>query len=900
MSGYNRVMKTLPPARRSSLPFCQAIVSCLAFASVLCGVPAGAETSQNFREVQRLDTGWRFHRGDPDSGASITYDVLPQDTGVPARTGVPSLKPWLLPTANPFIRDPGARHARPDTPPPGRDLPFIDPAFDDGAWESVTVPHDWAIRGPFLETGPYGGMGRLPGWGIGWYRLDLDIPADDANRSIFLDVDGAMAFSSVWLNGELVGGWPYGYNSFRLDLTPHADPGGTNLLAVRLDNLPDSARWYPGGGLYRDVWLVRTDPVHVAQWGTRVATPSVSAERASVQLEVTIDNDTAETVAASAFTEIFDLDTAGVAHGAPVATIEHPSVTLAAGGSAVTAGETVVRRPRLWGPAPEQVPHRYLAVTTIRVGNRISDRYETRFGIRDVVFDADRGLVVNGMAIRLRGVNNHHDLGALGAAFNVRAAERQLEILQSMGANALRTAHNPPAPALLELTDRLGILVVDEIFDVWQRRKTPLDFHLVFDDWHEADLRAFIRRDRNHPSVILWSVGNEVGEQLAGEEGAAIAQQLIGIAHEEDPSRAVTAAMNWSNAGDPMPETLDVVSLNYQGVGIRTLPSDFPDYRATLPEKPIFSSESAAALSSRGEYQFPVFGGRSGPVRPGAGGDPETLHVSAYELHAADFGSSADKSFALHDQHPWVAGEFVWSGFDYLGEPTPYYDARSSYYGIVDLAGLPKDRYYLYQSRWRPDLPMAHILPHWTWPGREGETTPVHVFTSGDEAELFLNGESQGRQKKAPFQYRLRWDYVEYAPGELEVVAYRDGEEWARASMPTAGAPAKLDLTVDRDRIAGDGRDLAFVTVRVTDTEGRTAPRANNPVAFNVDGPGVLVATDNGDPTSFVPFPSAERAAFNGYVIAIVRGIPGRSGEITISATSDGLAGADVVILTTD
>jgi len=269
-------------------------------------------------------------------------------------------------------------------------------------------------------------------------------------------------------------------------------------------------------------------------------------------------------------------------------------------------------------------------------------------------------------------------------------------------------------------------------------------------------------------------------------------------------------------------------------------------------------------------------------------------------LHAADFGSSADKSFALHDQHPWVAGEFVWSGFDYLGEPTPYYDARSSYYGIVDLAGLPKDRYYLYQSRWRPDLPMAHILPHWTWPGREGETTPVHVFTSGDEAELFLNGESQGRQKKAPFQYRLRWDYVEYAPGELEVVAYRDGEEWARASMPTAGAPAKLDLTVDRDRIAGDGRDLAFVTVRVTDTEGRTAPRANNPVAFNVDGPGVLVATDNGDPTSFVPFPSAERAAFNGYVIAIVRGIPGRSGEITISATSDGLAGADVVILTTD
>ena len=893
-------MNARNPARRAPALRRCALAACFVALVALQASPAAADDGPGIRERVRLDTGWRFHRGDPEDGVSLAYDVLPAEAGVPTRADVPLLKPWILPSANAFIRDPGARHPQPGTAPPGDDLPFIDPDFDDSAWESVVVPHDWAIGGPFLETGPYGGMGRLPSWGIGWYRLDLDIPAADEGRSIFLDIEGAMAFSTVWLNGELVGGWPYGYNSYRLDLTPHVVPGGTNLLAVRLDNLPDSARWYPGGGLYRDVWLVRTDPVRVAQWGTQVSTPAVSAEQANVRLDVTIDNATDEAVTAAAFTEIFDIDAAGVPYGAPVATIEHPSVTLAAGASGSSAGETVIRRPRLWGPAPDQVPHRYLAVTTVRAGNRISDRYETRFGIRDVRFDADRGLVVNGVPVPLRGVNNHHDLGALGAAFNVRAAERQLEILQAMGANAVRTAHNPPAPALLELTDRMGILVVDEIFDVWQRRKTPLDFHLVFDDWHEADLRAFIRRDRNHPSVILWSVGNEVGEQLAGDDGAAIARRLVAIAHEEDPSRAVTAAMNWSNAGDPLPETLDVVSLNYQGVGIRTLPSDFPEYRARLPQKPIFSSESAAALSSRGEYQFPVFGGRSGPVRPGIGGDPATLQVSAYELYAADFGSSADKSFALHDQHPWVAGEFVWSGFDYLGEPTPYYDARSAYYGIVDLAGLPKDRYYLYQSRWRPELPMAHILPHWTWPGREGEITPVHVFTSGDEAELFVNGESQGRQKKAPYQYRLRWDSVEYAPGELEVVAYRDGKEWARARMPTAGGAARLELSADRERMAADGRDLAFVTVRVTDAEGRTAPRAKHTITFSLDGPGELVATDNGDPTSFVPFPSPVRDAFNGYAIAIIRGIPGRPGEITVCATGDGLADATVGITTSD
>jgi beta-galactosidase len=617
-----------------------------------------------------------------------------------------------------------------------------------------------------------------------------------------------------------------------------------------------------------------------------------------VELAVTIDNDGEADARIEVETLVYALDPQGERATDADTRTRVQRASAPARASVVVHNSLEIHEPQLWGPPPEQSPHLYVAVTTVRAGAETVDVYETVFGIRDVDYDADRGVLVNGVRVPLRGVNLHHDHGALGAAFNRRAAERQLEILQDMGANAIRTAHNPPAPAFLELTDRMGFVVVDEIFDVWQKKKAPLDFHLVFDDWHEADLRSFLRRDRNHPSVILWSVGNEVGEQRTGEEGAAIASGLVRIAHEEDPTRPVTTAMNWANADSPLPAALDVINLNYQGVGIRTLPSDFPAYREHFPEKMIFSSESAAAVSSRGVYVFPVSGSVSGPVRPGTGGDEKTGQVSAYELHAADFGSSADLSFSMHDQHPWVAGEFVWAGIDYLGEPTPYYSSRSSYFGIVDLAGFPKDRYWLYQSRWRPELPMVHILPHWTWPERVGEVTPVHVFTSGDEAELFLNGESLGRQSKAPYQYRLRWDYVEYEPGELAVVAYKDGKEWARTSVQTAGPAARLALAVDRPRIAADGRDLAFVTARVVDAEGRLAPRASNLLSFQVQGAGELVATDNGDPTSFVPFASPERAAFNGLALAIVRGVPGKPGDIRVRAGSPGLQPAEVRIRT--
>lgn len=872
---------------------------------------ARAAAAPGGRERLLLDAGWRFTRGDPADARGLDYDVRPRvgdngdgkaaDTPPEAATaigdaGAAILKPWILPSANAFIKDAGRRHARPAGE-PDADAAYARRDYDDSGWDSVTLPHDWAIKGPFLTEGPYGGMGRLRTWGAVWYRRALDIAAVDRGRSIFLDVDGAMSYASVWLNGRLVGGWPYGYASWRLDLTPYVDFGGVNRLAVRLDNPPDSARWYPGAGLYRNVWLTKTDRVHVGQWGSFVRTPQISAQSARIELDVTLDNDGEADAQAEVVTRLFAADDRGKPTGAPVAAFAALRARIPARGSATLSGALDLARPRLWGPPPQQTPNRYCAVTEVRVGGRLADRYETVFGVREIRYDPNAGgLIVNGQVTPLNGTNNHHDLGALGAAFNARAAERQLETLRDMGCNALRMSHNPPAPELLDLADRMGFLVIDEVFDCWYRKKTPLDFHLIFPDWHEPDLRAMIRRDRNHPCVAIWSVGNEVGEQYTGEEGAAVGRELVAIAHEEDATRPTMTAMNYAKADMPMPGVVDIVSLNYQGAGIRTLPGQFPAFRKAFPDKVILSSESASALSSRGEYQFPVPGVISASVRPGAGGDPATKQVSAYELFAADFGSSPDRAWAAQDQNPYVAGEFVWSGFDYLGEPTPYYDARSSYCGIIDLAGFPKDRFYLYQSRWRPDLPMAHLLPHWTWPGREGQVTPVHVFTSGDEAELFVNGKSQGRLKKAPYAYRLRWDYVTYEPGEISVVAYKDGKAWARDSRTTAGAPAKLDIVADRAVIAADGQDLAFVTVKALDAGGHIVPRAALPIRFSLDGDGEIVATDNGDPTDMTPFPSPQRKAFNGLALAIVRFRPGARGPLTLRAQTSGLPQARLTL----
>ncbi|MBN1997016.1 DUF4982 domain-containing protein [candidate division KSB1 bacterium] len=894
----------------------------IAFIPVLAQGPE-AETNSVTRQRISINENWRFYKyPSAEKADSLIYDVRPEVSdrrddrpadakpteAVDIEAKQMVLKSWILPTGNEFIKDPGKRHLRPEGD-PGSDFPFIQSDFNDSAWENVTLPHDWAIKGPFFEGWDAqvgGGMGRLPSPGVAWYRKKLDIPASDAGKSVFLDIDGAMSYAMVWLNGRLVGGWPYGYNSWRVDLTPFLSPGRENLLAIRLDNPPASSRWYPGGGIYRNVWLFKTHPVHVGHWGTCLTAGDISQTSATVNLQVTIDNDSKKNAVVRAVTQIFNIDTDGHMTGDAVAIFESPNTTVAAGKKAQIEGSVTLNNPRLWGPPPTQTPHRYMAMTVLRQDGKPVDRYETLFGIRSLFFDPDSGIYVNGEHISIKGVNQHHDLGALGAAFNTRAAQRQLEMLQEMGCNAIRTAHNPPAPELLELTDRMGFLVVDELFDVWERKKTPLDFHLNFPDWYEQDIRSLVRRDRNHPSVILWSFGNEVGEQYTEENGAALAQRLHEIFKDEDPTRPTTASMNFAKPHMPMPKTMDVISLNYQGEGIRnapaysglrgiTTPPLYPAFHDSFPSKVILSSENAAALSTRGTYLFPVFDGISAPVKDGSGGDPENLYVSAYELYTAPFGSSADKVFASLDNHPYVAGGFVWSGWDYLGEPTPYYQSRSSYYGIFDLAGFKKDRFYLYQSYWRPELPMVHILPHWNWPERTGEVTPVHVFTSGDEAELFLNGTSLGRKKKGRYEYRLRWDDVKYEPGELKAVAYKNGGKWAESVVQTTQEPTRLEAVADREKIQADGKDLAFITVRVTDRNGLVVPDADNLIEFTAEN-GEIVATDNGDPSDMVPFPSFQREAFNGLALVIVRAMPGEPDSITVTANSPGLEPARVVV----
>jgi beta-galactosidase len=881
----------------------------------------------HLRERISLNDNWRFFKYESMAEADeLIYDVRPAedqnyvdsqdaDSRPTEALEVVSddrvLKAWILPTGNKFIKDPASRHLRPGGS-PGMDFPFIREDYDDSSWENVSLPHDWGIKGPFLEGWEAevgGGMGRLASHGVAWYRRNLDIPAGDQGKKIYLDIDGAMSYAMVWINGHLAGGWPYGYNSFRIDLTPYIHFEGDNQLAIRLDNPPKSSRWYPGGGLYRNVWLVKTHAVHVSQWGTFVRTSEVEKESAQIEIEVLLDNHTDSPVEVEVITEVYSLDSDGSQSSRPVGSFPSTEGLIGKGGSTTLKAQTRVRDPLLWGPAPTQEPNLYLAVTKVYLDGEAVDRYETTFGIRALEFDAGKGLMVNGEHIVLKGANQHHDLGALGAAFNTRAAERQIEILKEMGCNAIRMAHNPPAPEYLDLCDRMGILVIDEIFDVWERKKTPLDFHLVFPEWYEADTRSFIRRDRNHPSIIAWSLGNEVGEQYTGEDGAMIARQLQRIAKEEDPTRPTAVAINYARPDMALPPVMDLISLNYQGEGIRNAPAYkhlkgintpplYPAFHEKFPDKMIISSENAAAVSSRGEFFFPVRSGISYPVSDTIGSDPQSMQVSSYELYTTPFGSSADKVFRSLEQHPYVAGGFVWSGWDYLGEPTPFYLARSSYFGVIDLAGFRKDRFYLYQSHWRPDHPMVHILPHWNWPDREGKVTPVHVFTSGDEAELYLNGESLGRKQKGEFEYRLRWDDVIYTPGELKVQAFKDGKPWAEEVIRTTGKAAQLEAEVDREMIRADGTDLAFVTLKVIDEQGLVVPTAGMRIRFSIEGPGEIVATDNGNPYCMTAFPSTERAAFNGLALAIVKGKRGESGSFTLRAEAEGLEATEIVIQT--
>jgi beta-galactosidase len=880
--------------------------------------------SSSARQRININDGWRFMHY-ANSADNLIYDIRPAVTdrndnkvadskpteAIIFNSGEAVLKKWILPTANDFIKDTAKHHQRPVGKSPGSNFTFVQANFNDNNWQQVSLPHDWAIKEEFykeVNATVGGGMGRLPVHGVAWYRKKITIPKADEAKKIYLEIDGAMSYAMVWLNGQLVGGWPYGYNSFQLDLTPYIQFGKDNQLAIRIDNPNYSARWYPGAGLYRNVWLTKVSPVHVAQWGTFITTKNSTTTAATVDITVQLENKSAASKIVEVVTEIFSPAEKN-GKKKPAVVFSKQQVTVYAGKKSIIKNSVTINKPQLWDPLPLQTPNLYTAVTHIYKNGKPLDEYETQFGIRSLQFNAEKGLMVNDKAVRIQGVNQHHDLGALGAAFNYRAAQRQLEILKEAGCNAIRLAHNPPAPELLALTDKMGFLVIDEIFDSWEKKKTPHDFHLIFPDWYEADTRSFIRRDRNHPSIIAWSFGNEVGEQYTADTGAILAKKIYDIVKEEDDTRPATASMNYAKPNMPFPAVMDIIGLNYQGEGIRDAPAYahlrgirtsplYPAFHTKFPDKLIVSSETASALSTRGTYIFPVTEAVSAPVSDSTGGDPVNKFVSAYELYTAAFGSSADKVFASQDKHPFVAGEFVWSGWDYLGEPTPYYTARSSYCGFIDLAGFKKDRFYLYQSRWRPDLPMAHILPHWNWPGRIGKVTPVHVFTSGDEAELFLNNKSLGRKKKGQYEYRLRWDEVAYEPGILKVIAYKNGSKWAEDTVKTAETASQLEISADRRIINANGNDLAFITVKVKDKNGTVVPDANNNIQFTIEGAGEIAATDNGDPANLVSFASASRDAYSGLALCIVKAKKNRAGVIKVKAASPGLQPATIEIST--
>jgi beta-galactosidase len=820
-----------------------------------------------------LNANWKFTHDDPTNAVGdLSYSKI---------------KNWVEAAGMEFLANP-APVAKPEGTPGGEAISYAQSTFDDSQWRSLNLPHDWGVEGPFRQEYP-GETGKLPWWGIGWYRKHLSVPTADAGKKIYLDVDGAMSHATVWLNGQFVGGWPYGYASWRVDLTPFLKFGADNVIAIRLDNPANASRWYPGGGIYRNVWLVKTETVHVGHWGTYVTKDNapMKTDAARMNLQVSVDNDTANDVVVSLRNEIFKLGTDNKA-GKAVSRQVTPDVKVAAHSTQTNKTWAVINKPELWSL---EKPQRYLLVTTVERDGKALDRYETPFGVRTIEFTATNGFLLNGKRVPLNGVCDHADLGALGTVVNTRGLERQIEILKEMGCNAIRTSHNPPAPELLDLCDRMGMLVMDESFDCWKRAKKPNDYHLLYDAWHEKDWRAELRRDRNHPSIILWSIGNEIPEQ-GRPEGPAMAAELSRIAHEEDPTRPTTAACNDTrSAYNGYGTNLDVFGYNYK-------PGEFGKFRKANPNQPVYGSETSSCISSRGEYFF--------PFTPNKNGGQADFQMSSYDIYSPGWATLPDWEFKGQDQFPFSAGEFVWTGFDYLGEPTPYKEledrgnkgvpSRSSYFGIIDLAGFKKDRFYLYQARWRPELPMAHILPHWNWPNRIGEVTPVHVYTSGDEAELFLNGKSLGRKKKEQYQYRIIWNDVSYQPGELKVVSYKNGKKWATEVMKTTGPAQKLTMQPDRAKIQADGKDLSYVTVTVADKSGLMVPRSKNHIQFSVEGPGEIVATDNGDATSLVSFQSPERDAYNGMALVIVRAKPGQAGNIILKAKADGLESCETKI----
>ena len=786
------------------------------------------------------------------------------------------------------------------------------PDYDDSGWRKLNLPHDWAIEGDFSKDNPSGtGGGALPG-GIGWYRKVFTVDKADLGKRLYIDFDGVYMNSTVYINGHKLGTRPYGYISFSYDLTPYINWDGKNVVAVRVDNAEQpNSRWYSGCGIYRNVWLTRVAPVHVAQWGTFVTAENVSENGALLKIhtKVQYDADSTETTQVTLLSQL--LDASGKVVGEATSDVE-----LQAGTSKDIPQEITVANPQLWNL---ENPYLYKVKTVLSQNGQTVDTYYTNTGIRTFSFDVEKGFVLNGKQVKINGVCMHHDLGCLGAAINTRAIERQLEILKEMGCNGIRCSHNPPAPELLDLCDRMGFIVMDETFDMWRKRKTAHDYSRYFDEWHERDLTDLVVRDRNHPSIFMWSIGNEVLEQWSDAKADTLslaeANLILNFGHSEDmlakegemsvnslltkkladmvraldPTRPITSGCNEPNPNNHLFRSgaLDIIGFNYHHEWFAEVPENFPG-------KPFLVTESVSGLMTRGYYRMNSDSMYIWPKRWDIPFFDESFSCSSYDNCHVPWGSTHEETWRLVKNSDFISGQYIWTGFDYIGEPTPYgWPARSSYFGIVDLAGFPKDVYYMYQSEWRPDKTVLHLFPHWNW--EPGQTIDLWAYyNNADEVELFINGKSQGVRSKGKDDLHVCWR-VTFEPGTVKAVSRKDGKVVAEQEIYTAGEPAQVRLTPDRASIHADGRDLSFVTVEILDKDGNLCPNADNEVTFDVQGDGFIAGVDNGSPISMERFKANHRKAFYGKCLVVIQN-NGKSGNISLTATADGLEKDNVSI----
>ena len=753
-----------------------------------------------------------------------------------------------------------------------------DPTFNDANWRKLNLPHDWSIEGEFNEKNPSTPSGgALPG-GIGWYRKSFTLPENEKSKSVFIDFDGVYRNSEVWINGKYLGKRPYGYSSFRYEITPYLNFGTKgNVVAVKVDNSEQpNSRWYSGSGIYRNVWLVITDKISVDHWGTYITSSEVSKSSAKINIKTKISNRSDKEQEVILTTLIFNPEGKEVSNSSTKEIINFNST--------IEADQTIdVKSPSLWSL---ENPVLYKVISKIEINNATVDEYETPFGIRYFEFDREKGFLLNGKQVKIKGVCDHHDLGSLGAAINTRAIERQLQLLKEMGCNGIRTSHNPPAPELLDLCDKLGFVVMDEAFDMWKMKKTDFDYHLDWDKWHKTDLQDMILRDRNHASVFIWSIGNEIPEQ-DDSTGTPIAKELCSIVRNLDKTRAITSAMNDMRENFLLKaDVLDLVGFNYGE-------NRFPTFLKDFPGKKFISTESTSAIATRGSYDMPADTIRIWPLDQNSKSKMnDDFTCSAYDNCRVPWGSTHEATWKIIKKYDFLSGQFIWTGFDYIGEPTPYpWPAKSSYFGIIDMCGFPKDSYYMYKSEWT-NKPILHILPHWNW--KKGQIIDVWTYTSGDAVELFLNGKSLGLKKKVGDDIHLSWK-VPFESGTLKAVAYKNGNKILKEEVKTAGEPANLILSADRKTIHSDGKDLSFVTVKVVDKNGVPVPTADNLINFSIKGDGFIAGVDNGNPISHESFKANNRKALNGLCLVIVQANT-KPGKISLTASSQGLKNASLNI----